>query len=74
MPWAMSFCPFRAYWVISTVQIEPLWIFNPLKNGVRSAISLSNVNYPYLPKTETKRGKNQCFLVSFRRKDAKYEG
>ena len=20
-PWARSFCPFRAYWVISTVQI-----------------------------------------------------
>nr|DAU38825.1 MAG TPA: hypothetical protein [Caudoviricetes sp.] len=22
MPWARSFCPFRAYWVISTVQVE----------------------------------------------------
>ena len=22
MPWARSFCPFRAYWVISTVQFE----------------------------------------------------
>ena len=21
-PWAKSFCPFRAYWVISTVQVE----------------------------------------------------
>ena len=21
MPWARSFCPFRAYWIISTVQI-----------------------------------------------------
>ena len=21
-PWARSFCPFRAYWVISTVQVE----------------------------------------------------
>ena len=21
MPWARSFCPFRAYWVISTVQV-----------------------------------------------------
>jgi|GEM_PF-3371095 len=22
LPWAKSFCPFRAYWVISTVQVE----------------------------------------------------
>ena len=22
MPWARNFCPFRAYWVISTVQVE----------------------------------------------------
>ena len=24
MPWARSFCPFRAYWVISTVQVEKI--------------------------------------------------
>ena len=23
MPWARNFCPFRAYWVISTVQVDP---------------------------------------------------
>ena len=39
-PWAMSFCPFRAYWVISTVQIEPLWIFNPLKETEQEAQSV----------------------------------
>ena len=22
LPWAKSFCPFRAYWVISTVQVK----------------------------------------------------
>ena len=22
LPWAKSFCPFRAYWVFSTVQVE----------------------------------------------------
>ena len=24
LPWAKSFCPFRAYWVISTVQVDIL--------------------------------------------------
>ena len=41
------------------------------RTGARNAISLSNVNYPYLHKTETQRGKNQCFLVIFRMKNAK---
>ena len=27
MPWARSFCPFRAYWVISTVQVELILLF-----------------------------------------------
>ena len=36
---AMSFCPFRAYWVISTVQVELLRIFNPLKGPAQEAQS-----------------------------------
>ena len=27
LPWAKSFCPFRAYWVISTVQVELILLF-----------------------------------------------
>ena len=32
-PWARSFCPFRAYWVISTVQVDFFFVIGGLEDG-----------------------------------------
>ena len=31
-PWARSFCPFRAYWVISTVQVDFFFVIGGMKD------------------------------------------
>ena len=41
MPWAKRFCPFRAYWVISTVQVEVIPLLSPLpQQGVATKLCL----------------------------------
>ncbi len=34
MPWARNFCPFRAYWIISSVQVNIVLVVFPTQQAV----------------------------------------